>query len=154
MLVDRNRNIFIIFSIRKTIINHKLVNISIVTNLEKIVELDNRELEYNYLCFDINELHWNEDFEFYVENDEQENTATLYFYMTSESNIEKIRNKNRNLHNASNLINTKILLYPELCNTDKINKITKVCYLIYNYKHINKMEFEEAKISAITLWRK
>jgi len=145
---------FILFGWHTPISSSKLKNVRIETKRQTIGELDARELEYNQLCFDCNELYWYKNLKFYVENDDQENTATLYFYLMGENNIEKMKRKNNRLYDSNNIINCNILLYPKLCNTDKINEITKVCYLIYNYEHLNKEEFNEAKTSAIVLWEK
>lgn len=144
---------FILFEFKEPLSSDLFRNVRIETNLAVINELDNRELEYSNLCFYVNEVHFLKDMEFYVENNDKDNTSTLYFYL-EESNIQKIKNKNDRIHKNSNVINCRILLYPELCKTDKINEITKVCYLVYNYKYINKEKFNEAKKSAIILWEK
>lgn len=145
---------FSLFKLRTPLIGETFKNVRIETKLETIGELDNRELEYSHLCFDVNELYWYNKMEFYIENN-KENTSTLYFYM-SESNIEKIKNKNIDdqIHEKNNVINCNILLYPKLCKTDKINEITKVCYLVYDYENMNKEEFNKAKASAKVLWEK
>ena len=145
---------FSLFKLRIPLSIETFKNVRIETKLETIGELDDRELEYSHLCFDENELHWYQQMEFYIENDDKENTSTLYFYM-SENRIEKMKNKDiGGIHEKNNIINCSILLYPQLCRTDKINEITKVCYLVYDYENIDKEDFNKVKNSATVLWEK
>lgn len=66
--------------------------VSIETKLETIQQLDTKELSYNHLKFTVDHNIWysltESNAHFYVENNDDENTATLYFYI-SESYMQK-----------------------------------------------------------------
>lgn len=128
-------------------------NVSIETKLETINELDSKELMYNHLVYNINRNIFYGDMHFYVENNDKNNISSLYFYM-SENYVQKLKNKNLGTHFPLEEVNVSILLYPDLCNTDKINEITKVYYLIYNYNNFKQEEFNKIKSEAVLLWQK
>lgn len=69
---------------------------------------------------------------------------------------EQLQRLRQELEQGDRSIPSDILLTPELCktNTGKINEITKVYYLVYDYDHIDQEKFEKAKSNALLLWEK
>lgn len=146
---------FLFFAKKIPIEVTRFKNVSIERSNATINQLDSRELPYNNLIFSIDLTLFNVEREFYVENNDSDNTSTLYFYM-SQNYIQQIRNKKirEEITTEENLIETHMLLYPKLCHTDKIHEITKVYYLIYDYKNLKQEEFNKAKSEAVLLWEK
>ena len=147
--------VYFIFFAKQVPIDAKFFkDVNIEIRMETINELDSRKLPYHHLAFTINRTLLNVERHLYVENDDQNNTATLYFYI-SENAIQKAKNdKLDKKYSTEESISTNMLLYPELCKTDKINEITKVYYLVYDYNKIKQDEFDKAKAEAILLWEK
>lgn len=128
-------------------------NVKIEIKMATINELDNRELPYNHLVFNMNRsvVYRNQDF--YIENNE-DNTSSLYFYMSESYMGKRESEKWQRKYSSDKIVNGDILLYPGSCKVDKINEITKVYYLFYDYNNISEKEFEKAKSKAVLLWEK
>lgn len=145
---------FVFFAKQEPIEANILKNVEIETRMETINQLDSRQLPYNHLAFKVDRVLFDTEHHLYVENDDNNNTASLYFYM-SQNKMQKAKNeKMEKTQKIEESISTDILLYPELCNTDKINEITKIYYLVYDYDNIKQDEFNKAKSEAILLWEK
>lgn len=142
-------------------------NVRIETKMETINQISDECLPYNHLIFTSDNTHmlmFDSNMNFYVENDD-DNTSTLYFYfsksymqkISSQKDADKFKErvqKDGVEYNESHEAN--ILLSTAICQTDngKINEITKVYYLVYDYDNIDKEKFNEEKSKAVLLWEK
>lgn len=160
-------------------------DVSIKRVVETINEMDNRELTYNHLNFTVDQEIWysliqERDNHFYIEKNKDNQTSSLYFYL-SESYVQRYQNKKfrkdrieylkstiqteeeyNRLEATGAFDETKgltigMLLNTKDCNTDietVTTEITKVYYLVYNYEHIKPEKFNRAKEEATLLWEK
>lgn len=155
---------FFIFLRPKTLDYSNFQEISIEKSIQTINQISDEMLAYNHLKMITNVSILYTDLHFYIE-DNQDNTTTLYFYISQsykqKIEEEKAKNEMRFLLNQYNKEYTKetnqtsILLFPQLCKTDletSLKDITKVYYLSYNYDNIKPKSFQKAKEKAILLW--
>lgn len=125
----------------------------IETRMQIITEVDSQEVLYNHLHIPLTDAMisaMNDKSHYYVENND-DNTATLYFYI-SECYQKEDDNSRRFEYDTDILLHP---LNPSIRKTgNQIPEITKVYYLVYDYDNFNEQEFEKMKSEAIMLWEK
>lgn len=149
--------VYLVFFVKQTPINVNIFkDVRIERRLSTINQIDDGELQYNHLVFNIDKnisiasfaktnVHY-----FHIKNNEDNSSVELYFYMT-ENYMQKSKSK------LKQPIPVDIMLNPELLSTNKYSifkEITKVYYLVYDYDNFNQQDFDEAKSQAVLLWKK
>ena len=158
-------------------------DINVYKKGQTINEISNEYLEYNTLNFTVNQITFysHDTSQYYMEKND-DGTASIYFYVGETLNGKK-KNKNfnnevittirnemkinetmREYYEGKNLEemfsdaeNSEMLVSPRYFKTDletALLDVSKVYYLYYDYKNLNKDKFEKAKEKATLLWEK
>lgn len=141
-------------------------DVKIEIKMATINQLSDEELPYNHLIFNSDDSLMYVNTHFHIENNEENKTSTLYFYVTQsymqkkeEQNAKKKFKKEWMKYNPERdwvdvPTQVDIMLNTVTCNIDHINEVAKVYYLVYDYDNFNQQNFNKAKSEAVLLWDK
>ena len=153
------------------------MNVRVDTKIQTINQISDDELPYNQLKMNVvtpDRLSFYATQKFYLEKNTDEETASIYFYM-SQTHMQRVEaekeskriSKEQGERHREEIANITVegmeganwiaLVSPELFHTDlktALLEVTKVYYLVYDYDDFDQSSFDKIKSDAVLLWEK
>lgn len=146
---------------------NQIADVKAYTKRGTINEADSRELAYNHIYIPFTNSLFGAplaDLGFFYAENHPDGTATLYYYLGDNAAQREYASKTQPFSgdgvtyvgdNSSSIFMIDMLVYPALVQqTEPLGEITKIYYLIYDYKNLDQAEFDQAKTAATLLWQK